>query len=387
MIVGWLEITLVLLGLYFLESLYWLHFGGIAFLTNWSVLRPVAPSDWHSRSGSPRWGPAAPFGLRLLTQEWPFALSPEGILGGLPIPYTDSFTSSDAVRQVSFEEVWGISSHGRTLYVNELPFVTLQTSRLAADFASRLQEIWKSDREARASRIRDWIAQRLDISSLKDRAAVLSSGLFHLRWFSLLLTVYLLVLVPVVVLRETFELTWPWLLLGWMILIGTHSFLFIRANRRILRFGRSELLRSVLLHLCAPMTATRAHVHLTQESFVSYDPLIVAFALSTEDARCDMLRAAVFRRIPPGQEESPIAHWFHQETLRLLTALLGAESPSLSSSLCGPSPDSAVSASYCPRCLSQYVIDSGRCAACNIALVRFNGTPFRWSVGRDTLFV
>lgn len=190
---------------------------------------------------------------------------------------------------------------------------------------------------------------------IRARLGLASDALAPLRADCAAIATFVFVLGPVLVLLTGLTHAWLPMLLGGAVLL-TCVVADVRQAHRSLYRGEGAPWSTVLTILVSPAAAMRAHHLFARVLVADCHPLALACAI------CD---AKELRRITAAEIRE---RGDDPEIVRYLPHVPGG----VADLIAAPSDRDASARTYCPRCLGQYVLDSGRCADCqDMALVRF----------------
>lgn len=262
-----------------------------------------------------------------------------------------------------FDSHQEIGREGKDLLVSREVFVSFASEEAAARTAailSRVQGVRAGDRSRLMKQAFDKMFSR---KSLEVRLEQSASATVLLGTVCLSLFLFVFLLAPVF--TYVFGLSRIWLLSAsyLVILCGLTVYLFRRARRKLYPGKADDLFQQTVTIALSPFAAMRAN-HLTLKDTVgAFHPVAVAQRILPEKeflvfAR-EQLRRAKFR--------------YHDTLLEdCIKKLLDHGKTDVQSMLRAPEPDSVHSRSFCPVCLTQYVITAGACGECDgVALQPF----------------
>jgi hypothetical protein len=230
----------------------------------------------------------------------------------------------------------------------------LECSRLLR----RLQE---AEKPARGPMIQRWLLKAMNARSAERRLRVFTGRSRLLRILANVQLVFLVLVVPLAFARFGPAILWRVILF----FLAMQSFLaleFWTVHRKLFRPAASARFKSALTILLSPMAAIRGCDVLARDLFSGCHSLAVGSVLlpPQEFAR---LAGEQLRQWRLGDHRDP---WYQETVARLMdrTVRQGGVRPD---SLLLPAERESGCVAYCPRCLAQYVKNSGSCTDCGFA--------------------
>lgn len=268
-----------------------------------------------------------------------------------PLPVT--FT---APRDLSFEVAHEIEAFSKDVFVDDAKFASLRSETAAEALAEFLGKLQQARNEDRLETLEKYFRQRFSPKILDQRlenyaksSAYLQSACFSLFFFVLLLA-------PVAVFFLGLYRTWFALLLYLILSCGAIVWLFVAAYRRTYPRRKRWPFQQMTTIAFSPFAAIRANDLLVAELAAEFHPVAVGRRLLPEQ---EFLSLA--------GEELRKAQFLHRDEflLRFLNEFLVENGIDPESLLAAPRKEDNASQSYCPACLTQYVVASGTCKDCN----------------------
>jgi hypothetical protein len=377
MIEFWFLLFFLLL-LYVAECAVWVPAGSVAFRLPFNPKRPIQMITKLRpvrRSGITF---AYPFSLRsevMICSPLPLLLSPGGIVADPGV--VAGLTRGEFV---PFDEMLRIEPELRTLLVNGKAFVTTASEVEATELAELLKRVRKRKLKDRASEIEKVLDHTLDPDGAYSRLKEYTDRTSDLRLDLLGLLLVIFVISPILVLRWGLVAMWPFLLAYLVLNVSLIAWDFRRANRELFPMTGLTRWSSITMIMLSPPAALHATKYLARDIGYGYHPL--AFAAS----RCSnrefrelaswVLRDVMF--VPDTDESldrrsADCVQWFRSRFQNAVLALVHKHGINPNELIAPPSRESERVQSYCPRCLSQFVISDGACTDCDrIPLLPFD---------------
>lgn len=308
------------------------------------------------------------------------SLSPDGIA-------VDGKDADNVVRTnfIAFEKLTRIETEGSKLRINKL-LVSIDGSAFqTTELAKLLKRLKKLPSAKRLSEIENELARRFDPVAASSRLSNFSETTFTTSLDSLLLLLSVFAISPIFVWRWGLAVCWPYIL-GYLILNAMLiAWDFWRADQQLfsMKHPRWSTLAMILL---SPATAARATKYLAKD-IGSHYPLGFAFSSCSDNDFKRLaswtLRDSMFqpeRESDADQRLEECALWFRCRIQNHILALVGKRCENPDVILLPELPESSEIQSYCPRCLSQFVIVDGKCSDCGGLPLRpfkspLKGTP------------
>jgi hypothetical protein len=354
----------VLAALYLIQCLHWLPDDAFPFRqTLFGRWRP--PRAALHLSGLHRKAilanPLPPLGGVLacsaLRPPLPVALSPAGVaLPGGPLLEYAEFAKS-------------LSVGGSRVFLRGSHSFALISNVAALHWTDVLGKLAKQPKEKRAATIERAIEALLDSGAIEERLAAHRQHAGTVRWHSNLLLVYLFLLAPALILWRGLSLTWPFLLAALLLQMWLIVWRFRRAHRQLYPADSETRFAATITIVLSPMAAMRAPDVLIQDLLSEFHPLAVARVVCApaifEPLAARTLREA-FYPLPEEEDAGDLpeeAKWWEERWRVALKRFVEKHVGKTDAILGAPPPEDACR-SYCPRCWSQYVVESGGCSDC-----------------------
>jgi hypothetical protein len=295
------------------------------------------------------------------------AVSPSGVASaaGVVVPF-----SGQGRFQARHQGVWN----------NRSRLVRVSSPAQAGWLAAELNRLAVLPEGERAGALSQWLAARLDAARVVARleAFKLAARLPSLTAAAIFGWVFLAT--PLFIGSLGLALTWPWLLIGLVLLCGLNAALFFRAHRRLYPERDDERFAHLLMALLFPPAGMRARDLLSRPLLETFHPLAVAKELCPA-TEFDDLAGRVVRELrhprPPrsGLAVEALSVWsgFHESLRQAVEQFLVRHGLSPDQFTVPPTPSDPECRSYCPRCHAQFVRVDGGCSDCGVALARFPG--------------
>lgn len=262
----------------------------------------------------------------------------------------------NAPRELSFEVAHEIEAFSKNVFVDDAEFAALRSETAAEALAEFLSNLQQARSEDRLETLEKYFRQRFSSKMLDERleryaksSAYLQSACFSLFFFVLLLA-------PVAVFFLGLYRTWFALLLYLALDCGAIVWLFVAAYRRTYPQKKPWPLQQMTTIAFSPFAAIRANDLLVAELAAEFHPVAVGRRLLPEEE---------YRSL--ASEELRKAQFLHGDEflLRFLNEFLAQNGVDPKSLLAPPRKEDNASLSYCPVCLTQYVVANGTCKDCN----------------------
>jgi hypothetical protein len=379
MIEFWLLLAVFLI-LYIGECLVWVRAGAVGFRL-WS--NPARALGIVTKPHvSPRSTVAVvfPFVFRneiIVSSSLPILVAPEGIA-------LDPMFISGAVRDEfwAFEDIRHITTDERKIVINESTFFISSSESEAVATVDFLRRLKIKPPSERRTQIEKEIARRLDPKLADARLKEFLDRTFTVSLSSLALLIFVFILAPVAVRLFGLGATWRYLL-GFLIFNALLIIWdFYRAHRELFGPEKTMPWSDIFTILLSPPAALRATKYLAKNFAYEHHPLALAAArCSAEDFRA--LASITLRELlysadssgGNGASDDPAANfreWSRNAFRTAVAKVVKDRGQNPDDLIASPLRESSNVQSYCPRCLSQFLIPEGVCTDCNrISLRRF----------------
>ena len=299
--------------------------------------------------------PFLPLRSALYSTRYPlsFLTDPSGRVDRVKLTGSDFANSSSAV--ISFEPPHRFTSNLKQLLADDTPVATFPSERMATHFANFLVKLQGAPLTKRATRVGSELRRMFALEVLRERLQLLSRCTVFLNALRFSLFLFVFLLAPAGIYAVGLRRIWPGLLVGLGVYLVLILWAFRRAHRRLYPQGNDGYLQHFLTIAFSPFAAIRAADSLIANLLEDFHPIAIARALlSDEDFQGFAereLRRTKFITQDPILESS-------------FMAFLAGEELDPHSMLAPPARNDERSRSYCPACLTQYVIEEGSCEDC-----------------------
>lgn len=258
-----------------------------------------------------------------------------------------------------------IASHGKQIFVNGEVFVSLPSEASAKRTKAALRRLQEVPPKKRLSVLDGELAGRFSRESLDKRLRLYAdvTPYLHAACWSLFLLLFLLT--PLLVFFVGLHGIWPGLLAYMAVVYLLVVILFYRADRKLYRGERQGGAQRILTIALSPLAAIRANQSLVANLVSGFHPLTVAHRILRAEDFLEFARSELRR-----------TEFLHGDAvlLRHCKEFLARENVDVKELLKAPNPESPRSRSFCPACLTQFVIESGACQDCGgVSLHPFAG--------------
>jgi len=270
--------------------------------------------------------------------------------------------ASDSPRELSFETAHEIAPFGNDVSVDGETFLSLRSERAAQATAEFLNELQRTAAKDRLAALERSFREAFRAPALDERLERYAKDAAYLQSACLALFFFAFLLAPAAVFVLGLGRTWFAVLLYLAFSCVAIAWLFLRAYRRIYPQGRRWPTQNMATIGFSPFAAMRANDLLVADLLVGFHPVAVGHSLQSEgDFR--LLAGAELRRAQ-----------FHDRDeflVGFLAQFLKQNGVSAEALLAPPRREDSASRTYCPVCLTQYVVAEGSCKDCgNIPLSR-----------------
>ena len=358
----------VLLLLYFVECAIWVRAGSTAFRLPSGPTLPLRMITKPRAANLSGIVFAFPLFFRgggvVVSTPWPVFVSPMGIVA------EPRFAPSES-KFVAFEDILHVEHAQQNLLINGKRFAAANSNLQAAQLERFVRRIKKRKLHDRPVEIERELARCFEVDRARSLLNEHGERTFNLRFDSLMLFLAIFIASPVVVWRWGLNGAWPFLLSYLVLNLSLIAWDFRRTDRDLYRDFSEGRAGQTLTILISPPVALHATKYLTRDIGFSFHPLALAAAGSSdEDFRS--LASRVLRDLMFATETSlgadnratECAEWFGERALKIVSALIREKGFSPEDLVSAPRRESESARSFCPRCLSQFVITDGNCADC-----------------------
>jgi hypothetical protein len=204
-----------------------------------------------------------------------------------------------------------------------------------------------------------------DLPRARERLEVFQRESRKIRWLANILFGYLFVAAPALIYGLGLRFTWIPLLAGMFLITVATGILFARAHRTLYGERASDTRFSAALTIgLSPANAVRACDSLSRRLFTEFHPLCLARLLCGDASFREQAARWLARVRYPNPTEAAMTGGGELEAFLVSQKLQAGEL------LAPPVEREPGSVTYCPRCRSLFVAQTGTCADCGVTLLR-----------------
>jgi hypothetical protein len=357
-----LALFAVLFGVYLLQCVAWTHSDDVALRVDWKLRgKPL--------HGFPRIGraenrlfllnPFSPLAGAIVCERFPVVrMDPSGSPESLAIEQASGMAAEGVVvlRRGQKEPFHTV---GRDILAGEFLIYRAHSYAFANILVGLLERLQRAPQREWDRILEHEYEKMFDASGVASR---LSEYRFHsafLRATTVLLFVFLFGIAPLEIRLLGLGRSWPFLTAYLVGSLGCASWGFLHAQKALYPGQTEGRWQHALTFALSPLSAIRANGVLLRDLFCAFHPLAVARILMTEENFRVQAERELRNSIYLGRRTRPT------EGMHLaLEAFLRRFGINVDELLKPPVRQSANSCTYCPLCLSQFVIDEGECPDC-----------------------
>ena len=256
---------------------------------------------------------------------------------------------------LTFDPARPFTSRSKQLLSGDSLVASLHSETQAFRLAAFLEKLQSGSPPKRRALIDRELQHMFDFKSLRERLEAFAQGTVHLDSLCLSLFLFLFLLAPVAIYKFGLRFLWPELLVILILFCLLTLWAFRRARRRLYPKERGGDFQHLFTIALSPFAAIRAIDHLAGDLLEDFHPVAVAFALLGEK---DFLRFA--------ERELRRAKFIARDLIleKSITGFLSAQKFDPQRLLKPPIAEGGRSRTYCPACLTQYVLEEGTCFDC-----------------------
>lgn len=373
------QFLLVLVLIYLSECLGWLSLHCVAFVSwggeSWSWTRP---GRWFgNRIAGLLPKPFLPTGLSIVCPLWPLSVSPQGAVSNVSTAFDLPFRPEQPWDYLAFGDMQSVVAVEKDVQVNGKSFCRAGTASLAEHLARTLRTCRDAAPAERAEKIDAALAAAFDTAAIRARLDELRWQLPMASFCSVGLAAWVFFVGPLVVWLFGWHPAWIVLLLGLLADGLLAAGAFAAAHRALYpepQFpgATSRRRTAVAVMLLNPLAAMRGRDLLSRDLLATFHPLAAAQVLCDEPAFRDLARRVLIDLrhplLPLCHNPAPSAieteAWFRDRQLGAVERFLRSAGIDLEELVRAEAPAGPDCRTYCPRCRSQFILESGQCEAC-----------------------
>lgn len=366
--IEYIFLLVVFLVLYIAECAVAVPAGSVAFRLSLNPNRHIKLLTKVRNQPRPEIAFAIPFTLRsdvVVCRFFPLSLSPAGIVSG-----SGADDREAKAEFIAFDDMRRIESEQGKLLVNNSVAVANCAEAQTKDLVRFLKHLKEMSQEERISAIETLFAQMFDPGCVDARLREFTENTYDLSLDSLLLPVMMILGGSIMVWWRGLVASWPILLSYLVFNAALIAWDFRQAVRKLFPSEGTTYWSAIAMILLSPPAAARATRYVAKDIGHNFHPL--AFAAS----RCSdtefrnlaswMLRQSMFadalKSVDGRHDECTL--WFRLKIHEHIVALIRRNGHSPEEIIAPTQRESNQVRSYCPRCLSQFVISDGLCSDC-----------------------
>ena len=298
--------------------------------------------------------PFFPLSGAVYASGFPFSIltRPAGEICGVDFPASSAASSFDA--GINFNSPRRFASRSKQLLLDDLPVAILPSERSATRLAIFLKKLQSTPAPKRRTFMNQELNRMFAIDALRERVKLFEQCTYFLSSLCFFLLVFLFLLAPGMIYMLGLSRLWP----SFLITLALFSLLILWAYRRARRLlfpQRKDDLSHLLAIGLSPFAAIRAIDSLAAGLLEDFHPVAVARVLLSERSFLQFAEREL-------RKTKFITHDVIME--QSVVAFLLAQKFDPDSLFQPPMPEDARSRTYCPACLTQYVIEQGACNDC-----------------------
>jgi hypothetical protein len=355
---------LVLAGVYLLQCIGWAPLDSEVLRMGWRFRAKHLPHGLLMRFGRHRLfflNPFSPLSGAIVCEFFPpVRSSKEESLEKSSPSKPDEFISRRIIR-LSEQEKHQVRSAGKEVRSSGRVLFTAHSEAYSSFLAGILDRVRKRFPQDRGGAFEREFEKMFDTKKIALRLEEYQGQTVFLRTACVLLFVFLFLMAPVLIRLRGLERIWPFLLAYLVWSLAWIGWSFLRAHRALYPELKEGRWQQVMVLALSPLSAIRANDALMRDLFCDFHPLAVGHVLlSREEYRVQAdwhFRQALFRMDwNLSSSDAPM--------LRVLQTFLMKIGLPPEELLAPPPRESQNCQTYCPLCLSQFVIAEGVCPDC-----------------------
>ena len=267
-------------------------------------------------------------------------------------------------RLCSFEIPHKFSVAETKVLVDGAQFLVARTEETGNEIVALFDQVQSASPDRRLSLINSYFHNWFSLEAIDKRIEEYSRNTELLHVACSCLFFFLFFLAPAVIFFRGLQRVWPLLLVDLVAFSWVVLWLYRRSFRLLYPSRKWKNLPQLIGIALSPFAAIRANDSLLADLLIGFHPIVVAYRLLPKQ---EFLEFA-------GSEVRKTKYLFpDSELLQFLSEFLRKVEIDIASFLAPPVPETSHSRSFCPICLTQYVIHAGFCMDCGqIALRPFS---------------
>jgi hypothetical protein len=374
-------LLLVLWAVYIADCFLWQNKHSMAFVSWWGRTWKIqtASTTVGSASGGILFlNPFPPLGWFCLNQLVPISISPEAIASFNSQTIADAGRPNQKGEIVALSDVQKVSTHELELWINGRPFCKCRTKSNVADLAKLIEDIRTKSQEDRIPSIEAFWVQQMDLVSAENEQAAIRGQTATLRSLCNVQFLYLYLVAPCAAyVYGISNLIIPAAICMFILAIGIAVEYFL-VHTVIYPPAKTERLFGAIKMVFSPPISVRAADLVMQGSHQKQNCLTMACLLLPASSG-EAFIARFIRDLrypinisPMNEATASVCKWQNAAIERLAEKHLPFVAQCITKLNKQPVQMSADCRSFCPRCLSQFSVESVNCPDCpGIPLVSF----------------
>ncbi|GAC1664723.1 MAG: hypothetical protein NVS9B4_20280 [Candidatus Acidiferrum sp.] len=268
---------------------------------------------------------------------------------------------------LSFDVPHTIKPVGKIVFIDERPWLSFRSASAALNAVTFLAKLQRAPQGKRTSLVQRELRTIFSVESVSQRLEQYSRSIGFLQGACFSLLLFLFAWSPLLIYFAGLHHVWIVLLLYLVCSSCLILWLFLQSYARLFPGTSEGRLQHTLTVALSPFAAIRANDALLTNLLSGFHPLAVARLILPESEFLEFAGAELRK----ANFDSRDVVFF-----QFLAEFLVGQNVDVKLLLGPPLPESFRSLSYCPLCLTQYVIDTGVCRDCgNAPLQAFATKP------------
>lgn len=317
-----------------------------------------------------------PLGITYIAQPLPVSFSPTGACSFITQALTPAGRPSQVTRVVRYDEITRLACEGKEVLINGDLFVKCRSPRMARHITEAIRRLVKAEPAARERLVKQLAVESFDVNAVRAAVESFRASAKWLRGACNLLWILMFVVLPVLMFGlKVWFLVLP--LVGLLLVLhGVVVGGYWRLHKKMMATESTHRWEGLVKIVLCPPASVRALDLISLDLLDLYHPLAVA-GVVTGKSELQRLAVAMVREarhsLPVDLSVSglaEVADWHRRTMLEAAETFLKKEQVDLSAVDQVPNRTDESVKSYCPRCLTVYMIENGDCSDCRgLALV------------------
>ena len=281
-------------------------------------------------------------------------------------------SKNNQVRLVNWNDITSVNTIDNEIHINGQLFTKCSSSDSAEKWARIIQKIKSTQKPDRNSLIKKSIMDSFNADEIIKSRSSFSRISFPLRMLCNLLTAYVFIIAPLIIIQYglMYTILNIFLLYVFFHLLTLITFIITKYKSK-LRISKSDFITILIKVSLFPPALMHVNDYLSVKVMDKFHPLALGLELLPQNKFESMAKAWILKLKYPqyfqqlSEEKQKVIQNFNQMEMDHIKSILSKYKIDIDKLIAPKLSDDPNLKSYCPRCHTEYAIDKGYCSDCN----------------------